>query len=111
MRIDGCEGDGGHDVNERPCPEVVQEWEEDRGVFEHVEGREEVGDVEVPTGNHVVAEGEEHLQVGAFVGAVLEEVWITREERFGEEKQGDEEGERGAQCAEVVVPLPTCLLA
>lgn len=61
--------------------------------------------------DHVALEGEQQLQIGALVGAVLEEVWIAREERFGEEKQSDDERERGAQSTKVVVPFPTCVLA
>ena len=60
---------------------------------------------------HVAFEIPEHLCVCAFVGAGREEGGVAREEGLGEEEDCDYEGERSANCAQVIVPLPTVCLA
>ena len=60
--------------------------------------------------DHVAFEVEEHLRVGSLV-AVGEEGGVVREEGFGHEEEGDDEADAGADCAEVVVPLPAGFLA
>lgn len=60
------------------------------------------------TGDHVAFEVPEHTHVCSFFCPVGEEAGLAGEERLGEEKECDGEGETGADGAEVVVPSPSC---
>lgn len=72
---------------------------------------EEVGAVESATGDEVAFEVEEHGHVAAFVRAVGEEVWVTREEGFGQEDDSDEASYAGDYAGEPVVPHPAISLS
>jgi len=67
--------------------------------------------VQLAAGDHVAFEVPEHTHVCSFLRPVGEEVGIAGEESLGEEKDGDGEGEAGADGAEVVVPSPSCGLS
>jgi hypothetical protein len=106
LGVDCCDADSGHDVDESPSPEVVEEREDDGGIFEHIEGCEEVREAERSSRDHVASERPEHVHVGTLCGALGKKCWITGEEGFGEEKQCNDEGDRRGDGANVVVPLP-----
>ena len=44
------------------------------------------------------------------MGAFGEKDWIAGKEGFGEQEDGEEEGDGCADCADVIIPLPSFCL-
>ena len=55
-------------------------------------------------------EGEQHLSVRAFCGALQENGGIPVEDGLREKEYGEEKGDSGTDCPEIVVPSPACFL-